>query len=463
MAGLGRYQDVWRIPGAPVLLIIGIIGRLGIGMTSLALLLLVEQTTGSYALAAAAGAAYAVAGAACSPVAGRVADRIGPTPVLLATAIAHPLALVGLLLAARGGAESLPLIYVASGLAGATYPPLTAAIRGAWNDLTTIASGRYQLRSTALAAETTLLEVVYVLGPLLVAGFMLVADAGAALVGAAVVTLVGTSVVGLGRVMRNWQPHPRHAHAKGLGPLRAPGFPALLFCIALLGIAFGAAAVTVPAYATAATDGDAESLAGVLLAVWAVGSAVGGVWFGTRRPAKNLTRQFAWLLGGVGASFLVFAAMPTPLALGVALVVGGATIAPALTLENTMVGRVTPAGMLNEAYTWAVTVSVGASAAGSAAAGLIVDHGGVPWAFVLSGAAVLVAAGVAGRPGGSIARAEAQEGQHGRVRHRGRHRYQPVHRPTARRHRFQPAHRPTARRRRGLTRSISPAGRVPSG
>ena len=39
--------------------------------------------------------------------------------------------------------------------------------------------------------------------------------------------------------------------------------------------------------------------------------------------------------------------------------IGGATIAPALTVENTLVGRIAPAAMLNEAYTWVVTVSVG--------------------------------------------------------------------------------------------------------
>lgn len=409
MAALRRYQAVWQIPGAPLLLVAGIVGRLGIGMTSLALLLLVAEATGRYSLAAVAGGVYALAGAAFSPVAGRIADRVGPTPVLLATAVAHPLALVGLLLASRAGADALPLIYLASGLAGATYPPMSAAIRGAWNDLTTVAAGRYHLRNTALAAETTLFELVFVLGPLLVAAFVLVADAAAALVGAALVTLVGTTIVALGRVMRSWQPHPREAHARGLGPLRVSGFPALLLCVAGLGAAFGAAGVTVPAYTSARTDTGAESLAGLLLAVWGVGSAIGGFWFGTRRPARNMTRLFAWLLAAVAASFLVFAVMPTPLALGVALVVGGATIAPALTLENTMVGRITPAGMLNEAYTWVVTMSVGASAAGGAVAGLIVDHAGGPaWAFVFAGAAVAVAAVVAGRPGGSIARAEAR-------------------------------------------------------
>lgn len=407
MAALRQYLGVWRIPGAPMLLVTGIVGRLGIGMTPLALLLVVEQVTGRYSLAAVAGGIYALSGAALSPVAGRIADRVGPTPVLLGTAVAHPLALLGLLWAARTEGGSLALVFLAAGVAGATYPPLTAAIRGAWNDLTGPASGRYHLRNTALAAETTLFEIVFVLGPLLVAGFVLVADAMAALVGSAVVTLVGTTAVALGRVMRGWRPHPHEHRARGLGPLRVAGFPALLLCVASLGIAFGAAGVIVPAFATNYTADDPDSLAGVLLAVWGIGSAAGGFWFGVRRPAPNMTRQFAWLLGAVAASFAVFALMPTPAALGTALVIGGATIAPALTLENTLVGRISPASMLNEAYTWVVTMSVGASAAGGAVAGLIVDHaGGVPWAFLFAGAAVAVGAGVAALPAGPIARAE---------------------------------------------------------
>ncbi|WP_431931722.1 MFS transporter [Micromonospora sp. RP3T] len=408
MAALRQYLGVWRIPGAPMLLILGIIGRLGIGMTPLALLLVVEQVTGRYSLAAVAGGIYALSGAALSPIAGRIADRVGPTPVLLATALAHPLALLGLLGASRSDAGNLALIYLAAGVAGGTYPPLTAALRGAWNDLTTPASGRGHLRNTALAAETSLFEVVFVLGPLLVAGFVLFADASTALLGAAVVTLVGTGSVALGRVMRAWRPHPREHHARGLGPLRVGGFPALLLCVASLGIAFGASGVIVPAFAGNSGAADPESLAGVLLAVWGIGSAAGGFTFGVRKPAANMTRQFAWLLGAVAASFAVFAVMPGPVALGVALVLGGAAIAPALTLENTLVGRIAPAGMLNEAYTWVVTMSVAASAAGGAVAGLIVDHaGGVPWAFLFAGAAVAVGAVVAALPTGPIARAEA--------------------------------------------------------
>jgi MFS family permease len=405
VVALRQYQGVWKIPGAPLMMTFGIIGRLGIGMTPLALLLVVQNATGSYSLAAVAGAVYAIAGAALSPVAGRIADRVGPTPVLLVTATAHPLALAGLLLVADRG---VALVYAAAALAGATYPPMSAAIRGAWTDLTDPASGRYGLRNSALAVETTLFELVFVLGPLLVAGFVLVADAKAALLGAGVVTLVGTVAVALGSAMRSWRPHPRHAHARGLGPLRVPGFPALLLCVFGLGLAFGAAGVTVPAYASAEGVADPESVAGVLLAVWAVGSAAGGLWFGTRKPALVMHRQFAWLLVALAASFAVFAVMPNPVALGIALIAGGAVIAPALTLENMMVGRIAPTAMLNEAYTWVVTTAVAASAVGGAGAGLLVDRAGVPWAFLFGGAGVAVAAVVAALPTGSIARADAR-------------------------------------------------------
>jgi hypothetical protein len=65
--------------------------------------------------------------------------------------------------------------------------------------------------------------------------------------------------------------------------------------------------------------------------------------------------------------------------------------------------------MLNEAYTWVVTVAVAASAVGGSVAGVIVDRpGGVPWAFLFAGAAVGAAAAVAALPAGSIARADAR-------------------------------------------------------
>ncbi|HEY8532375.1 MAG TPA: MFS transporter [Micromonospora sp.] len=407
MGAVSRYAAVWRLPGAPTLLIAGIIGRLGLGMVPLALLLAIEDVTRRYALAAVASGLFAIASAIFGPIAGRIADRVGPTPVLLVTAVVHPVVLVALVLAARAGA--LPVIYGAAAAAGATFPPLTAAIRGAWHALTAPATGQYHLRHTALAAETTLVELVFVIGPSLVAVFAFVADAATALLGAAVVTFAGTSVVALGRAMRTWRPDSHTARASGLGPLRVEGFPALLLCAAGLGMAFGAAEVAVPAYAAAHVPEHAETVGGVLLAVWSTGSAIGGFWFGARATSRNAPRELAALLGAVAGSFTVYAVMPHPIALGCALIIGGAVIAPALTVENSLVGRLAPPSMLNEAYTWVMTVTVAASAAGGALAGLVADRpGGVRWAFAIGCVSVAVAAVVAAAPRGPIARADAR-------------------------------------------------------
>jgi MFS family permease len=400
-----QYLDVWRMSGGPTLLIVGIVARLGIGITPLALLVLIERATGRYAVAGLAVGAYALAGAVFSPVAGRFADRIGPTPVLLVTAIAHPFALAGLLVAGR---NSLPLMFVTSALAGSTYPPLTAAIRGAWTDATTPGTGRQQLRIVALAAETSLFELVFVLGPLLVGGFMVLTHSpDAALLFAALATGCGTAWVALSPLVSAWRRRDPGDRTRGLGPLRVPGFAALMCCVAGLGTAFGAASVAIPAYAAAGGAGD--GVAGVLLGVWGVGSVVGGIWFGTWRITTALARQYAVLLAAVSVSLLVLVVMPSAFAIGIALTVGGATIAPTLTVENSLVGRIAPGGMLNEAYTWIVTVSVGGSAAGGAIGGVIVDRpGGVPWCFVAAGGVGPLTAGLAALPGGSLARADAR-------------------------------------------------------
>jgi MFS family permease len=366
------------------------VARLGIAMTPLALLLLVAESTGRYAAGGLATACYAFAGVVVNPLAARLADRIGPAPVLRVGAVAHALALVVLALLATA---PLPVVLIVSALAGATYPPLTGAIRGAWT--TMMANGQ-----AALAAETSLFELIYVIGPLLVAALTRARDGYTpVLLVAAAVTLVGGLAIARVPVMSV----PRRATRGRMR--RPPGFGTLLVCGGLLGAAFGAVTVGVPAFAAA--HGGGAGLGGVLLGVWAMGSAAGGIWYGTRRPPGTPSHRYAVLLALLGLGFLALVAVPGPGLLAVVLVVGGVAMAPALTVENHLVSRIAPGEMLNEAYTWVSTVAITSSAAGSAVAGGVIDWtSGVRWAFVLAGALTLAAALVAGRRGGALRRAD---------------------------------------------------------
>lgn len=408
MSALGRYAEIRKIPGLASLLALGAAARLGSGMTPLALLLLIEHATGRYSYASLAVGLYALAGVSISPVIGRLADRLGPSPVLLSAAVAHALALAGLVLVADSGA-SLTLICAVAALTGATYPPLTPAIRGACNRLTAPGSGWERLRGTVLAADTAVYEFVFVIGPLLVGVFGVVATPAAAILAAAGVTLAGTALVACGAAMRAQRPHASHVRTGGLGPLRYSGFTVLLGCVGALGAGFGAVSVAVPAYATEQSGHDSAGLAGLLLAVWGLGSALGGLWYGARQPRSPLPRQLAWLLGCVSVSLAVLAVAPNPTALGVALALGGGVIAPALTVYISIVGRIVPTSMLTEAHTWIATVPVAANSVGGAVAGTIVDKpGGVPWAFVMAGTVVAIAAVAAAWPAGPITRADAE-------------------------------------------------------
>jgi hypothetical protein len=297
---------------------------------------------------------------------------------------------------------------VASGLLGAVMPPLTAALRSVWTDLTDPAGANPALRSPALALETTVFEIVFVVGPMLVGGLVALASPAVALAATAVATLAGTMCVALGRATRAWRPHPDRPHVRGLGPAVAPGMPQLLAVVLGLSLSFGVAGVTVPAFALARSGAEGQTVAGVLLGLWAVGSIVGGVWFGTRHFAASLPTQWGWTMGAVALNMAALVLVPTVPVMAVTLLVGGLTLAPALTVENALVARVAPPGTVNEAYTWVATISSAGAAGGAAIAGVLLDgRGGTTAAFGVGAVATGLAAVCAAMPNTVLRRRDA--------------------------------------------------------
>jgi MFS family permease len=105
-----------------------VVARLGQGVTVLAWLLLVKETTGGFSEAGLVGACISLATAATAPVAGRLADRFGAGRVLPLYATAYAL-LQLLLMVAVLARMPLVLLCVVAALSGAAFPAISPALR----------------------------------------------------------------------------------------------------------------------------------------------------------------------------------------------------------------------------------------------------------------------------------------------------------------------------------------------
>ena len=376
------YLSVWRLPSAPVLLVAGFAGRLPSAMVPLALLLMVQQQTGSYAVAGLAAATYGLAMAGMAPVLGRLADRRTPRPVLLAQAGAYPLLLTLLVAVVLGGAPTAAIV-AASAAAGAGTPLVSGAVRALWSRVDPA------VRGTAFALDATATELVFVAGPTLVALLAVLADPAWAVAVAGVLAVAGALGIATSAAMRGWVPGGGR-RTSPFATVLTPGLPRVLLSGAALMLGFGALEVAVPAFADAAGS---PGMSGVLLALWSLGSVAGGLWFGARVVSVSLPRQYRWLLLGVTIGLAPLTAASSPWVLGALLFLGGAAIAPTLTVQNSLVGAIAPAHATTEAFTWLSTMATGASAVGAALGGALIESpAGVSGSLLLAvaGAAVAV-------------------------------------------------------------------------
>ena len=182
------YRELLGLPHAKPLVGWSLVGRLPVGMTSLALLLLVRAEGESYGAAGLVVAVYAVALGVGAPIGGRQVDRYGPTRVLQVRVVLFVALLAAVVVLALQDA-SIPAIAVAAALAGLSMPPLSSTVRIVWPRL-----ARDELRSTAYALEASIQEVHFIGGPLVAAALAAI-EPTAAVAGSAVASLIGTSMV----------------------------------------------------------------------------------------------------------------------------------------------------------------------------------------------------------------------------------------------------------------------------
>jgi MFS family permease len=370
------YRVLVRPPGAARLLATALLGRLPVGIFSLAIVLVVREQTGSFAQAGVASAAFAIGAGLVAPLQGRLVDRFGQPAVLLPSALVNAAALSALVVAAEADAGSGALSALAA-IGGAALPPLSACMRSQWAALFADDDGA---RGTAYSLESVFNELIFIVGPLLTTLLVAIASPGAALLAAAGVSLAGTLGFATTRLARGWTGEV--AARTAAGALASPGMRTLVLAIVPTGIAFGVVEVAMPAFAVA--HGYRPALGGVLLSALAIGSVLGGLWSAARRWRLTTTRRFLLLQAAFAVGMLPLLLADSLVAMGGAMLVAGLALAPSAAAGYLLIDQMAPAGTSTEAYTWVVTATVTGTALGAALAGLLVQHASVRWALVLA-------------------------------------------------------------------------------
>lgn len=385
---LTRYSQLLAEPAVRRLFLASALGRLPIGITGLAILLLAQQASSSFALAGVASACY-VAGLACvAPVLGRSIDRFGPRPTLLVCSIAFPAALGALVAAFASQAPAWVALTLAAA-AGASFPPITACMR-------TYFKQRFAQDAQLAAAyslESVLIEIVFIAGPILVALFVGFASPAAAVLFAAACGFAGTLLFVRSRGLAEWRLAAR-AGTSLFGPLGDPAFARLLAVVLLYASAFGLVEIGVTAHAT---ERGAPALAGVWLGIMSIGSAAGGLVYGARTWGLPLARQFPLTLALMGLGIAPLAlALPAWL-WALWCVIAGIVMAPALIMQSMLVAKAARPEHATEAFTWSATGLLAGVGCGLALGGQLLEFARSPAAFAGAAAASLLAGALARR------------------------------------------------------------------
>lgn len=384
---LARHAQVLRAPDLAGMLGASVVARLPIGMASLALLLFVQQRTGSFAHAGTVSGLYVLGLALVAPALGRLIDRLGPRPVLLACAAAYPVLLLALIVLARADGP-LPLLYAAALAAGAAFPPVTICVRTLLPRLVREPG----LLHTAYSLDSVLIEFMFIFGPALVAAFTAWGMVGGAVVLCAV--CAGSGAVGFARsqAVRRWRREPGETSRDLRGPLRSRALVAIYVATFLFSVAFGLFEVAVTAFATHAGS---VAAAGVILALASVGSAAGAVYYGSHEWKSPAPRQFIVALVLMAASILIMAPLGNLYVFGFVSVLSGAPMATVMATQSVLISRLAPKAMVAESFTWGATSLLTGIGAGIAAGGVLVELWSPGAVFVAAAAATAFAAAVA--------------------------------------------------------------------
>jgi MFS family permease len=383
---MDRYLEILRTPHVGRLFAASLLARLPIGINGLAIVLLVKAETGSFGAAGAAAGALALGSGLGAPLTARLIDALGARTLLVLASISAS-GLLALIALARAGAPT-PTLVAAALVAGVSFPPTSSVLRAHYPRLF---GDRPTLLQSAFALDSVLTESIFTFAPLLTAGLVVVFEPAAALLvsGAAIVAGTFALVAALPVDEAHASEAPDAARSR-LGALAAPGIRTLVGSMLPVGFAFGALEVALPAFAD--HEGRPE-LAGVFIALWALGSVAGGLTYGARPRRGSLASVHLRVALLLPLSFLPMALATSPPTMALLVIPAGILIAPLIATRNELAGTVAPEDARTEAYTWPLTALIAGIALGAATSGALADA--TSWQTAVLAAAVAAGVGAA--------------------------------------------------------------------
>lgn len=361
------YIALLKMPGVGRIIAAQLTARFPGGMLSLAYLLHVERVHDSYGAAGLVLAATSVGQAIAGPLTSRWMGVWGMRRVLTLTMIVCAASIFTIALVPL----SVPLYMVVGFIGGLSMPPVQPAVRTIYPKMVP-AKQLTPLFSLDASAQ----EIIWIVGPVVttfvatqISTVLAIVLAGAFLVGGGI-WFISSPEVGQVRI-------PRSKRAFGTVLRR----PAVLLSTITGFLLVGACAAVEAGVVAVFGHGGPE--AGIVLAIWAIGSIVGGLSLG-HVPIGP------WALAR--RMFIVFAGMAAAMAfldfwwLSFALLIAGIGIAPALAVIFAIVSASVKFSDTAEAYGWVGTGQLIGAAMGSAAAGFLIDANGAIGGFMVAAA-----------------------------------------------------------------------------
>jgi MFS family permease len=383
---LRPYREIFSVPGAWRFSAAGVIGRMPMSMFGLGTVLLISASTGKYGIAGAVSAVGSLGYAIISPRVARLVDRRGQRRVLLPLVAIFVLATVALILSVELHGP-VWAYFLAGAMAGSTMPALGTMVRARWSVLL---AGSPQLHA-AFSFESVADELCFIIGPAAVTLLATEVYSASGVGVAAVLCLAGTLWF---VAQRGTEPAVKPASATRVARPRgraAAALPVLVPIYLFLGMMFISIDLSTVDFAQRSGH---KPLAGLILGVYAFGSATGGLWYGSRHWRSPLANRFALTLCLTVTGVCTFWLMPNLLVLTCVIYLCGMTIAPTLIAGFSLLEEQAVAERKTEAMAWLSSgIGVGV-ACGASVVGFLLDAHGYHWGYLFAAACGLISAAI---------------------------------------------------------------------